>query len=111
MLNLGETFAWEFKAQTPLVVTMNSIDIAGLVGSRHDSVKRAIERLAATGVISKPPMVDGEKSANGIVTKVCVFEGEQGKRDSVITTVNQKPKRKVYHFLARNIVNFGTITS
>ena len=83
MLNLGETLAWEFKAQTPLVVTMNSIDIAGLVGSRPSDVKRSIERLAATGVISKPPMVDGEKSANGIVTKVCVFEGEQGKRDSV----------------------------
>lgn len=70
VLNLGEMLAGEFKSHTT-------------TGSRHDSVKRAIERLAATGVISKPPMVDGEKSANGIVTKVCVFEGEQGKRDSV----------------------------
>lgn len=109
MLNLGETFAWEFKAQTPLVVTMNSIDIAGLVGSRHDSVKRAIERLAYPGTITLPPSV--EKPTAGRPTTVYVFEGEQGKRDSVITTVNQKPNRKVCHFLARNIVNFGTITS
>jgi phage regulator Rha-like protein len=59
------------------VVTMSSLDISGLVGSRHDSVKRAIERLSATGVISQPPMVDGEKSANGVVTKVYVFEGSK----------------------------------
>lgn len=79
-------------SKSSAVVTMNSIDIAGLVGSRHDSVKRAIERLVATGVISKPPMVDGEKSANGIVTKVCVFEGEQGKRDSIIVVAQLSPE-------------------
>lgn len=63
MLNLGETFAWEFKAQTPLVVTMNSIDIAGLVGSRHDKVKQSIDRLADRGVIALPPL--GEKATAG----------------------------------------------
>lgn len=38
--------------------TMSSLEIAGLVESRHDSVKRAIERLAERGVISLPPMVE-----------------------------------------------------
>ncbi|HBS4030063.1 TPA: Rha family transcriptional regulator [Klebsiella pneumoniae] len=71
---------------------MNSIDIAGLVGSRHDSVKRAIERLAAAGVISQPPMEDGEKSANGVVTKVFIFEGEKGKRDSIIVVAQLSPE-------------------
>lgn len=38
--------------------TMSSREIAELVESRHDSVKRAIERLADSGVIVQPPMVD-----------------------------------------------------
>ncbi|WP_214240884.1 phage antirepressor KilAC domain-containing protein [Raoultella ornithinolytica] len=71
---------------------MSSLDIAGLVGSRHDSVKRAIERLAAAGAISQPPMVDGEKSANGVVTKVCIFEGEKGKRDSIVVVAQLSPE-------------------
>lgn len=71
---------------------MNSVDIAGLVGSRHDNVKRTIERLVATGVISQPPMEDGEKSANGVVTKVCIFEGEKGKRDSIIVVAQLSPE-------------------
>ena len=46
---------------------MSSKQIADVVNSRHDSVKRTIERLAEKGVISQPPLVDGEKSANGVV--------------------------------------------
>lgn len=41
--------------------TMPSQEIAELVDSRHDSVKRAIERLAERGAISHPPLVDGKK--------------------------------------------------
>ncbi len=37
---------------------MTSIEIADLVGSRHDSVKRTVERLAEGGVISLPPLVE-----------------------------------------------------
>jgi len=74
------------------VVTMTSLEIAALVGSRHDNVKRAIERLAAAGVISQPPLEDGEKSANGVVTKVYVFEGEQGKRDSIVVVAQLSPE-------------------
>ena len=53
---------------------MSSKQIADVVNSRHDSVKRTIERLAEKGVISQPPLVDGEKSANGVVEKlyICV---------------------------------------
>ena len=39
--------------------TMSSKQIADVVNSRHDSVKRTIERLAEKGVISQPPLVDG----------------------------------------------------
>ena len=38
--------------------SMTSLEIAELVGSRHDSVKRAIERIAGRGVIPFPPMVE-----------------------------------------------------
>lgn len=74
------------------VVTMSSLDIAGLVRSRHDNVKRTIERLVVTGVISQPPMEDGERSANGVVTKVYVFKGDRGKRDSIIVVAQLSPE-------------------
>lgn len=38
--------------------TMSSQEIADLVGSRHDNVKTAIDRLAAKGVISQPSLQD-----------------------------------------------------
>lgn len=66
-------------------IKMTSIEIAELVGSRHDKVKQSIERLAARGVIRNPPMVVFEKINNlGLLRGVeaYVFEGEQGKRDS-----------------------------
>ncbi len=72
-------------------LTMTSKEIADLVESRHDSVKRTIERLS-TSVISKPPLVDGEKSANGVVEKIYVFSGEKGKRDSIIVVAQLCPE-------------------
>lgn len=41
---------------------MSSREIAELVSSRHDSVKRAIERLAEKGVIAQPPSVDEQSN-------------------------------------------------
>lgn len=76
----------------PAALTMTSREIAELVGSRHDSVKRAIERLAETGVISKPPLVDGEKAANGVVEKLYIFSSEKGKRDSIIIVAQLSPE-------------------
>lgn len=69
-------------------ITMTSLEIADLVNSRHDVVKKSIERLVASGVISKPPLVDGEKSANGVITRVYQI----GKRDSYIIVAQLSPE-------------------
>ncbi len=38
--------------------SMTSLEISELVNSRHDSVKRTIERLVDARVIVQPPLVD-----------------------------------------------------
>lgn len=70
--------------------TMTSIEISELVKSRHDNVKRAIERLAVSGVIALPPME--EKATAGRPTTFYVFTGEQGKRDSIIVVAQLCPE-------------------
>ena len=40
---------------------MNSIEIADLVESRHDDVKRSIDRLVQKNVIVQPPSADEQK--------------------------------------------------
>ncbi|MBC8949332.1 phage antirepressor KilAC domain-containing protein [Xenorhabdus sp. TS4] len=74
---------------------MTSQEIADLVDSRHDSVKRAIERLAKQGVIQLPPMVISE-NINGLglkqKTQSFVFSGEQGKRDSIVVVAQLSPE-------------------
>lgn len=73
------------KEQGP---TMTSREIAELVESRHDSVKRTVERLAEAGVIVRPPLVDGEKSANNVVEQVYKI----GKRDSYVIVAQLSPQ-------------------
>lgn len=76
-------------------VTMSSREIAELVGSRHDDVKRSIERLAQRGVIVHPPMADehGEDSLGRTrITSVYEFSGEQGKRDSIVVVAQLSPE-------------------
>lgn len=68
--------------------TMTSKQIADVVGSRHDSVKRTIERLAEKGVISQPPMVDGEQSANGVFEKLYMIN----ERDSYVVVAQLCPE-------------------
>lgn len=72
--------------------SMTSLEIADLVEKRHDVVKKSIERLAERGVIIQPPLVDGIKSANGVVTKLYLFSGKQGKRDSIIVVAQLCPE-------------------
>ncbi|WP_426773968.1 Rha family transcriptional regulator [Proteus faecis] len=72
--------------------SMTSKEIAELVGSREDSVKRTIERLVDKGIISKPPMVDGIKTANGVTPQHYLFSGEEGKRDSIIVVAQLSPE-------------------
>ena len=59
-----------------------------LTEKRHDSVKRTIETLADRGTISKPQIVDGKKSANGVVEKLYLV----GKRDSYIIVAQLSPE-------------------
>lgn len=76
-------------------VRMNSIEISELVGKRHDNVKRTIETLANNGVIRLPQIEVFEKINNlGLLRGIdaYVFEGEQGKRDSIIVVAQLCPE-------------------
>lgn len=73
------------------VVKMTSQQIADLVQLRHDNVKRTIETLVNSGVIVQPQIEDGIKSANGIIPKLYVFEGDQGERDTTIIVAQLSP--------------------
>lgn len=74
--------------QNQSVLTMTSLEIAELVKCRHDSVKRTIQRLVDSGSISNPPLVDGDKSANGIVPQFYKI----GKRDSYVIVAQLSPE-------------------
>lgn len=74
------------------VVKMTSQQIADLVQLRHDNVKRTIETLVNSGVIVQPQIEDGIKSANGIIPKLYVFEGDQGERDTTIIVAQLSPQ-------------------
>ncbi|MGL9724890.1 phage antirepressor KilAC domain-containing protein [Sodalis sp. (in: enterobacteria)] len=76
-------------------LTMSSLEIAQLVGSRHGDVKRSIERLAASMVIQLPPMAKVEnKQSNSPnrFSEAYIFEGEKGKRDSIIVVAQLCPE-------------------
>ncbi|WP_347271792.1 phage antirepressor KilAC domain-containing protein [Rhizorhabdus histidinilytica] len=84
-----------FNFSKPSETTMSSREIAGLVDKRHDNVKRTIETLAEAGVIVRPQIEDEpDTDAMGRtrVTKVYVFSGEQGKRDSIVVVAQLCPE-------------------
>jgi phage antirepressor YoqD-like protein len=68
--------------------TMSSLEMAELTGKRHDNVKRTIQALADSGVISHPQIEDGIKSANGVV----VQEFRVTKRDSFVVVAQLCPE-------------------
>ncbi|HGY9012389.1 Rha family transcriptional regulator [Escherichia coli] len=75
--------------------SMTSVEIAELVGSRPDSVKRTIETLAKKGIIQFPQTVEIEnKQSIGPrrFSSAYVFEGERGKRDSIIVVAQLCPE-------------------
>ena len=74
------------------VASMTSKEIADMVGKRHDNVKRTIETLAKQGVVSNPQIEDGAKAANGVIEKLYIFSGEQGKRDSIVVVAQLSPE-------------------
>lgn len=75
--------------------SMTSQQIADLVGSRHDVVRKSIERLVARGVIQLPPVTEvklNQSLSPNSKTIVYVFSGEQGKRDSIIVVAQLSPE-------------------
>ena len=70
-------------------VSMTSLDISSLVESRHDSVKRTIERLADQGVIEFPPTVEISTATKPV--SAYRFFGKKGKRDSTIVVAQLSP--------------------
>ncbi|MBX7274594.1 Rha family transcriptional regulator [Pseudomonas sp. ERGC3:05] len=70
---------------------MSSREIAELVESRHDSVKRTIERLAERKVIGSPPMVEYLDGLGRPATEY-LFSGEKGKRDSLVVVAQLSPE-------------------
>lgn len=74
---------------------ITSRDIAELVDSRHDDVKRSINRLVDQGVIVQPPVAD-EPGADALgrprTTQVYVFAGAAGKRDSIVVVAQLSPQ-------------------
>ena len=74
---------------------IDSLEISKLVESRHSDVKRSIERLVKRGIIQPAPMaVCGRINELGFKQTVNAyqFEGEQGKRDSIIVVAQLSPE-------------------
>lgn len=71
----------------PPQTTMSSREIADLVDSRHDDVKRSIERLAGKGVIQLPPMADVKNHKGQTVSEYRI-----GKRDSYVIVAQLSPE-------------------
>ncbi|WP_336976073.1 Rha family transcriptional regulator [Acinetobacter pittii] len=73
------------------IISMTSQEISELLNSRHDNVKRSIERLTDSGIIELPPM-EGIKNHLGQSVENYIFNGEQGKRDSIIVVAQLSPQ-------------------
>lgn len=74
----------EISNQTP---TMSSREIAELVNSRHDDVKRSIVRLADRGVIGLPPLAEYPDSLGRRATEYRI-----AKRDSYVIVAQLSPE-------------------
>lgn len=71
-------------------LTMTSLEISELVESRHDKVRQSIERLAARGVISLPPMGEVKIQRERRDETVSVYQLE--KRDSYVVVAQLSPE-------------------
>ena len=72
-------------------LTMSSLEISELVGSRHDSVKRTIERLVEKRVIVQPPMVD-EQTTDSLGRPRTESVYQVNKRDSFVVVAQLCPE-------------------
>lgn len=66
---------------------MSSREIADLVGSRHDSVKRTVERLVERKTVSVPPMVEYRDGLGRVATEYQIC-----KRDSFVIVAQLSPE-------------------
>ena len=73
----------------PAVLTMSSREIADLVESHHDDVKRSIERLAAKGIFILPPLAEVSNTRAGPKT-IGVYNLD--KRSSLIVVAQLCPE-------------------
>lgn len=76
-------------------LSMSSQEIAELVESRHDNVRRTIETLAGRGVIARPQTEDVQETKGNnrsYTTEVYIFEGDQGRRDSYVVVAQLCPE-------------------
>lgn len=69
--------------------TMSSLEISGLVDSRHADVRRSIERLSHRGVISLPPLAEVPNTGPGPKT-ISVYH--LTKRDSLVVVAQLSPE-------------------
>ncbi|CAE6739850.1 hypothetical protein R75465_02218 [Paraburkholderia aspalathi] len=89
-----------YEVMQPMMLlgeAMTSLEIAEVLcmSDRHDDVKRSIERLMDRGTIACPPTADvQERGGNNRTysTKVYVFSGAQGKRDSIVVVARLSPE-------------------
>ncbi len=68
-------------------VTMSSLEIAELLGTCHDSVKRTIERLSERVAIGLPPLVEVKNHLGQTVAEYRV-----SKRDSYVVVAQLSPE-------------------
>lgn len=76
-------------------LTMTSLEIAELVESRHDDVKKSVRRLVKRGVIEEPQCRSSFYINNlgaKVPTESYMFEGERGKRDSLVVVAQLSPE-------------------
>lgn len=92
-LNINIANSIAIKSYTQ-IASMTSQEIADLVQARHDNVKRTIETLISSGVIASPQIEEMVTTANNrqYTSQVYLFEGEQGKRDSIIIVAQLSPQ-------------------
>ncbi len=75
------------------IMRMTSVEIADMVEKRHDNVKRTIETLAEQSVISLPQLeeVKIQRERRLEASQAYIFEGEKGKRDSIVVVAQLSP--------------------
>lgn len=73
---------------------MTSREIADMVEKRHDNVKRTIETLVEQSVISLPQIeeVKIQRERRLETSQAYIFEGEKGKRDSIVVVAQLSPQ-------------------